>query len=136
MRLCYDVDLINFEAWSGAKSTLNRIIKEDLCDEAEALIMEALNGYEEPVDETAVNDILWFEEDWLFENLGIRTESIIKEELDDAKSELENLLSDYAEEVEDMSEEEAEAWYNDNYDSEISELREKIEELEEEYASC
>lgn len=61
----------NFESWSGAKDTQQRIIKEGKADDFDALIEEL---YPDGLSETHLNDILWFEEDWIFENLGIDNE--------------------------------------------------------------
>lgn len=66
-----EISLSNFEAWSGAVSTLDRIIEEGLCDELETIIEEL---YPEGIDETTLNDILWFDSEIVFEWLGIEDE--------------------------------------------------------------
>ena len=63
--------LVNFDAWSGAVDTKERIIQEGKADEFDNLIDEL---YPDGLSETQLNDILWFEEDWIFETLGISTE--------------------------------------------------------------
>jgi len=63
--------LSNFDAWSGAVETKERIIKEGKEDEFDNLINEL---YPDGLSETALNDLLWFEEDFLFEHLGISEE--------------------------------------------------------------
>lgn len=60
--------LVTFDAWSGAVDTKNTIIEHGQADAFDYLIEEL---YPEGLSETQLNDILWFEEDWLFENLGI-----------------------------------------------------------------
>ena len=60
--------LVNFDAWSGAVGTKERIINESKADEFDILIDEL---YPDGLSETQLNDILWFEEDWIFEMLGI-----------------------------------------------------------------
>ena len=60
--------LVNFDDWSGATDTKERIINEGKADEFDNLIEEL---YPDGLSETQLNDILWFEEDWLFEMLGI-----------------------------------------------------------------
>jgi hypothetical protein len=60
--------LVNFNAWSGAVETKNTILEKGLADEFDNLIDEL---YPDGLTETALNDILWFEEDWIFESLGI-----------------------------------------------------------------
>lgn len=61
----------NFNAWSGAVETQERIINEGKADDFDSLIDEM---YPDGLSETALNDLLWFEEDWLFEQLGIEAE--------------------------------------------------------------
>ena len=63
--------LVNFDAWSGATDTKERIIQEDKANEFDNLIDEL---YPDGLSETQLNDILWFEEDWIFEMLGISDE--------------------------------------------------------------
>ncbi len=68
--------LVNFEAWSGAVDTKNRILEENKGDDFDNLIDEL---YPDGLSETTLNDLLWFEEEWIFEMLGISDE----EESDD-----------------------------------------------------
>ena len=63
--------LVNFDAWSGAVDTKERIIQEGKADEFDNLIEEL---YPDGLSETQLNDILWFDEDWIFEMLGISNE--------------------------------------------------------------
>lgn len=69
--------LKNFNAWSGAVDTKNTIIEKGFADEFDNLIEEL---YPDGLTETHLNDILWFEEDWIFETLGISTEEEETEE--------------------------------------------------------
>ena len=69
--------LVNFQAWSGAINTKNTIIEHGQADAFDCLIEEL---YPEGLSETQLNDILWFEEDWIFENLGINQEEEEEEE--------------------------------------------------------
>lgn len=71
MIIGYELDLNNFEAWSGAVSTLERIKDAGKTDEAEQLLEEF---YPDGMTETRLNDLLWFEDEWLFECLGIADE--------------------------------------------------------------
>ena len=66
-----NTSLRNFQAWSGAIDTQERIINEGKADDFDSLIEEL---YPDGLTETALNDILWFEEDWIFESLGIEVE--------------------------------------------------------------
>jgi len=66
-----NLSLRNFDAWAGAKDTKQLIIDNDKEDDFD-FIMEDL--YPEGMTETQLNDILWFEEDWICETLGIDNE--------------------------------------------------------------
>lgn len=63
--------LRDFEAWSGAVDTKGRIIAEGKEEEFDNLIEEL---YPEGLTDTQLNDILWFEEDYIYESLDIKTE--------------------------------------------------------------
>jgi len=66
-----NLSLRNFEAWSGGKDTKQLILDNNKEDEFEFL-MEDL--YPDGMTDTQLNDILWFEEDWICETLGIDNE--------------------------------------------------------------
>lgn len=68
MKIIKEMEIRDFEAWSGAVHTLNKIIEFDKCDEFDNLIDEL---YPDGLTDTELNDILWFEEEWIFESLGI-----------------------------------------------------------------
>ena len=63
--------LQNFDAWSGAKDTKQTILDNNKAEEFNDLIEEL---YPDGLSETNLNDILWFEEDFLFESLSITIE--------------------------------------------------------------
>ena len=67
-------------AWSGAKDTVERIEDEGKGNEFVSLIEEV---YPEGIDRTYLNDLLRFEEDWIYEMLGIDTEEEKEEREDD-----------------------------------------------------
>ena len=69
--------LVNFNAWSGATDTKEKIIQEGKADEFDNLIEEL---YPDGLSETALNDLLWFEDDWIFEMLCISDEEENKDE--------------------------------------------------------
>tara|TARA_R110000796_G_scaffold6811_1_gene23935 strand:+ start:390 stop:611 length:222 start_codon:yes stop_codon:yes gene_type:complete len=66
-----NLDLRNFEAWSGAKHTKELILDNDKEDDFESMIEDL---YPDGLTDTQLNDILWFEEDWICKTLGIREE--------------------------------------------------------------
>jgi hypothetical protein len=63
--------LRSFDAWSGAIITKERIIEEGKEKDFEYLIDEL---YPDGITDTQLNDILWFDSEWIFENLGITEE--------------------------------------------------------------
>ena len=81
MTITYELDLNSFEAWSGAKETLERIQREGKCEELENVLEEL---YPDGMTETELNDLLWFDSESVYEWLGIRSESQIKEEIEES----------------------------------------------------
>ena len=71
MKITSEMSLKNFKAWSGAKDTLNKLIELDKCDELEFILDDL---YPNGLTETQLNDILWFEDEWIYETLGIEEE--------------------------------------------------------------
>ena len=68
----YSEGIQAFTPWSGAVDTYNTIWNEGKLDELEMLIDEL---YPDGIDETQLNDILWFDDEWLYEMLGIETDT-------------------------------------------------------------
>ena len=66
MKVYKEMSLTDFEPWSGAKDRYNVLTYEQL--EQLTAILE--DEYPDGMSETQVNDILWFEEDWIAEMLG------------------------------------------------------------------
>jgi hypothetical protein len=64
-----NLSLSNFNAWSGAEETKKVILDENKENEFDFLIEEL---YPEGLTEKALNDLLWFDEDFLFEQLNIK----------------------------------------------------------------
>jgi hypothetical protein len=66
-----EINLRDFDAWSGAVDTKEILINEGKEDEFNSLIEDLYGG---GLSETQLNDILWFEEEWIFKSLGIDIE--------------------------------------------------------------
>ena len=64
-----DIRLDEFEAWAGAIDTQELILGERKERDFECLIEEL---YPDGLTATELNDILWFETDWICECLRIR----------------------------------------------------------------
>lgn len=60
--------LEDYVPWGGAADTWDRISDEDKIEELDNLLE---NAYPEGISLTDLNDLLWFEQDWVFEELGI-----------------------------------------------------------------
>ncbi len=67
MKITYELNLRNFKAWNGAVNTLNNIIEEDKIDLLEGI----LEDHYEELTETQLNDILWFDTEWIYNVLNM-----------------------------------------------------------------
>ena len=79
MKIYKEESLSNFEWWSGAEDTAQRIWEEqgsEGFDQLEAILEDL---YPDGIDETDLNDLLWFDADTVYEWLGIGN----KEDKDD-----------------------------------------------------
>ena len=72
MKYIKEISMENFEAWAGATDTLETIKEHNKIDDLEHLINEMF--FEETPTDTQINDLLWFDTDWLFKQLNIREE--------------------------------------------------------------
>lgn len=65
MKIYTETALKDFEFWSGAKSTAQYLTDDDF-----DIIENILEDEGESYSETDINDIFWFEKDWIAEMLG------------------------------------------------------------------
>lgn len=68
MALKITTGIDNFKPWSGAVSTWEEIEAQGKISDLEFLLEEL---YPEGIDEGKLNDLLWFESDWVYGQLGI-----------------------------------------------------------------
>lgn len=148
MTITYELDLESFEAWSGGEITLNRVINEGKVSLLESILEDC---YPDGMTEGHLNDILRFEDEWIFEMCGIRSEEKIRKELKEARERLEEIYEEYndvlAEEIEEInSNRELRGWNEldeeeiaelgirifKDYMPDVEEVKEEIAELEEE----
>lgn len=117
MKIYSETSLRNFPFWDGAKDRVKYLTSDQL-DRIESILeMDNPDGMED----TEINDIFWFEEDWIADMLGFsswenleagidrETEAEIdriQEEINEAEEELHDLLG--ALKDEDLDEEERE----------------------------
>ena len=130
MTITYELDLNRFEAWSGAKDTLERVQREGKCGELESVLEEL---YPDGMTETQLNDLLWFDSESVYEWLGIRSEEQIKKEIKEAEDELAEVQSNLEDDLDDgelTTEERAEII--ESYQPDIDEIKERIVDLKEE----
>lgn len=79
MKTYAETRLRDFEFWSGAKSRAKRLTADQL-DQLEFCLEEL---YQDGMSEGQINDIMWFEEDFVAECLGFAD----WEELEEAEEE-------------------------------------------------
>ena len=66
MKVYKETDLKNFERWGGAHFTMQELTFEQM-----DILQEILEDlFPDGIEETALNDILSYEEDWIAEMLG------------------------------------------------------------------
>lgn len=68
MKLYTEKSLSSFEPWSGAVDTYKYLDDHDLLDALENTLEEL---FPDGMDETALNDLLWFESETVYEWLGV-----------------------------------------------------------------
>lgn len=68
MKIIMETSLENFEFWSVAKDTAEIIDEHGLWSTVESILEDL---YPNGMSDTELNDIFWFESEWLFETLGI-----------------------------------------------------------------
>ena len=64
----YKETVSEFTPWQGAVSTYDTIVEENKLDDLDFLLEEL---FPEGISEGQLNDILWFESDWVYAQLGI-----------------------------------------------------------------
>ena len=76
MKVYSEINLRDFEFWSGAKLNAETLTSEQL-DMVESILEDA---YPDGMDETQINDFFWFDFDTIREWLGIKDEEEEEEE--------------------------------------------------------
>lgn len=62
-------ELEEFQPWSGAVDTWEKILEADKVAEVERMLDDTYGGDE--IEETTLNDILWFDSDNVLDYLGL-----------------------------------------------------------------
>lgn len=82
MKIYQEMTLEDVNLWRGALDTRDTILAHDKAREFEILIE---NLYPRGLDLTELNDLLWFDSDWVYEMLGITLEEE-QEELEEMEN--------------------------------------------------
>ena len=77
----FSVDTFPF--WSGAKDTFEDVCKADKMYELQFLIEEMFANNETPPTETEINDFVWFERDFIYNQLGLDENGELHDEDED-----------------------------------------------------
>ena len=105
MKIVSETSLRYFAFWSGAKDTAEYLTPQDL-DQIEFVFDEI---YPDGMTDTQVNDIFWFERDFIAECLGYKDwEKFVNKEDEDEDSEDEDFEDEDFEDEEDEDEEDEE----------------------------
>jgi hypothetical protein len=70
MKIISEISIEDFNAWSGAVETKTAIIEAGKVQEFDSFIEEL---YPDGLTDVQLNDLLWFEEDFIFSSLGMET---------------------------------------------------------------
>lgn len=138
MKLYYEIyDLAHFSPWSGATDTYDKIIE---AGKEEEFIQRLDDIYPDGLTESQLNDLLWFEEEWCYELVGlnkcgvepIKADEFIgeSEQIQDA---IDEAIEEYLEEHDDCTAddfEDLDAWH---FEGEIDDWLEDNQEDETDY---
>lgn len=73
MKIYTETSLVNFEFWSGAKGRVQYLTD----DELNTIENELEDLYPDGLSETELNDLFWFEFDWVCSLIGTTEEEVI-----------------------------------------------------------
>ena len=132
-----EMSIFDFEPWSGAVNTYERLKREGKLDELDSLLPDMFG--KDDVEETELNDLLWFEPDVVYELVGLSTESEIRKDIDETESEI-TYINEYittSEEELEECETGSEEWHDVlntlmSYRLDLEDLHNKLDELKEE----
>lgn len=136
-----EMSIHDFKPWSGAVNTYERLERNDKLNDLEWSLSEIFG--KDDIEETELNDLLWFESDTVYEIVGLNTESEIEEEIEETESEIEE-VTEYIDTLEEELQEcepGSDEWQNtmsilvsyridlNNLYNELDRLREELEEF-------
>lgn len=136
-----ETSIHDFKPWSGAVNTYERLERNDKLNDLEWSLSEIFG--KDDIEETELNDLMWFNPDVIYEFVGLLTESEIEEEIEETESEIE-YITEYLDTLEEELEEcepGSDEWQNirdsfeaykidiNNLYDELDRLREELEEF-------
>ena len=125
-----EMSIFDFEPWSGAVNTYERLTREGKLDELDSLLPDMFD--KDDVEETELNDLLWFEPATVYELVGLPTESEIREDIEYINERIEDEESAINDLEMDMTEYEEGTGKWQDIEIEIFERLKEIENLKEE----
>jgi hypothetical protein len=125
-----EISIHDFEPWSGAVNTYERLKREGKLDELDSLLPDMFG--KDDVEETELNDLLRFEPDTVYELVGLPTESEIREDIEYINERIEDEESAINDLEMDMTEYEEGTGKWQDIEIEIFERLKEIENLKEE----
>ena len=125
-----EISIFDFEPWSGAVSTYERLEREGKLDELDSLLPDMFG--KDDIDETELNDLLRFDSDYVYRLVGLPTESEIKEDIEYINERIEDEESAINDLEMDMTEYEEGTGKWQDIEIEIFERLKEIENLKEE----
>lgn len=72
MKIYIDLDLANFDFWSGARQNAELLTSDEL-DEIGARLDDL---YPEGLSKTQLNDLFWFDFEWLCKLIGLEYDAV------------------------------------------------------------
>jgi hypothetical protein len=72
MKVNLEINLTNFEFWAGAKN------HSFTYNELQEIEFQLEDIYPDGMDETQINDLFWFEEEFLCELIGLKYKKYLK----------------------------------------------------------
>ena len=127
-----EICIYDFEPWSGAVNTYERLEREGKLDELDSLLPDMFS--KDDVEETELNDLLWFEPDTVYELVGLPTESEIREDIEYINERIEDEESAINDLEMDMTEYEEGTGKWQDIEIEIFERLKELENLRDEKA--
>lgn len=133
-----EMSIHDFKPWAEAVDTYERLERNNKLNDLEWSLSEIFG--KDDIEETELNDLLWFEPDTVYEMVGLKTESDIEEEIEETESEI-GYITEYIDTLEeDIQEYElgSEEWQDAmsnlaGYKLDLEDLYDRLEELRKEF---